>query len=172
MESQKRWLESVGNWTDSLNLFVATTQLKKLRLGGSRHGTAFEMFKESLSADPNPIELHAYLTTVVVAWSNLILPFSLLTVGIAYVGDKLDGIRGNHIGLGIGMLPLGICLVGGADALWRRWFAKAARRHFLAADSILDAHSRRLIRIARANDATIVLQTLAGLILAVTIARS
>lgn len=170
MDARKRY-ESIGHLSDAVNSFVVNRQLDIFRLPATDRASAVDAFKNSLDGEPDPIALYAYLTTLFVAWSSLILPSVVITLCFSFAGDKIDGDRGNHLGLGIGFLAVGICFAGALDAAWRRRIAKAARRCYLAANYSFDSHSLRLIRIARVNDAAIVLQAIAGVSLAIFITR-
>ena len=165
MRHWRSGFDLAGRLTNAINQGIANRQLRGLRLGAENRSTA-DLF------EPDPIGLYAYLTTLLVGWMTLVFPLALLTLGLAYLGDKIDGARGNHIALGLGFMPIGICFVGGVDAAWRRRFAKAAKKRYEAANYTIDMRCRGLMRIAQLNDATIVLQTVAGLVLAVLIARS
>jgi hypothetical protein len=88
-------------------------------------------------------------------------------VGIAYLGDRLGSA---NVGLAVGLVPNVFCLVGGADALWRRLFAKRARTLYLDSGHKLDPTIRELIRIARFNDGTLILQLLISIYVSVRVA--
>lgn len=120
--------------------------------------TGADAVREGLRVTATPIELYAYLTTLSVAWSSLILPACLFTLGAAYLGNRIDGSGGNTLGLAIGAAPVVFCFVGAADATWRRRFAKIAYRRYVRNEFTLDERTRRLVRIATVNDGTLILQ--------------
>jgi hypothetical protein len=51
-----------------------------------------------------------------------------------------------------------LCLAGAVDALWRYYFARAAGRRYVAGGERFDVRTERLVKIARVNDATLLLQ--------------
>jgi hypothetical protein len=153
--------------SDSANLFVLIWQARDFRDSPELWRENREALADAISANPSPISLYFYLSTLVTAWSTLVLPFGFLMIGIAYLGDRLGAA---HVGFAIGLFPNVFCLIGGADALWRRPFAKRARTLYLAAGHQLDPETRELIRIARANDGTLVLQLLIAICISVRVA--
>jgi hypothetical protein len=58
------------------------------------------------------------------------------------------------------------CITGACDGLWRLILVMSARNNYRRAGKQLDATSGRLLRIARLNDGTILIQTIAGLVAA------
>jgi hypothetical protein len=84
-------------------------------------------------------------------------------VGIAFLGDKLFGHRGNVVGVS---LVVGLCvfaIVGAVSAGRRVWYAVAARRRYRDSNDQLDSRSRELIAVARAGHATLAIQFGVGL---------
>ena len=155
-------------WSDSANRFVLLKRAHRDIRGSAESWTEYvQILDDAVSKDPDPISLYFYLSQLVTAWSNLVLPFGFLMIGIAYLGDRLGSA---HIGLAVGLFPNVFCLVGGADALWRRPFAKRARSRYLATGHRFDPETSRLIRIARANDGSLILQLFVAMGVAIGIA--
>jgi hypothetical protein len=153
---------AIDRWSDSLNFRVASLQSsRRLRDG------ALTQLRLGVLPDPDPLYFAIYTRSVLNGWEALMLPSTLLMIGLAYVGDRIGGREGSTIGLALGLLPTGACLVGIFDAAWRHRYAKNASRLFIEAGDVVDDRVRRLIRIARTRDATIVLQVLGGVIAAV-----
>lgn len=160
---------ALGHWNDSLNLFLATRQLVKRRRRG-RGDVIEEMLRDALTSRPEPQAVWFYLDTARVGWRAMLF-YSLLFMGVAtYVGEKIAGYAGSRIGLGIGALPAAASLVGEFDLLWRLVVLRSARRRFRAAGGAVDEPTRRLLRIARVNDGTLLLQIVVGLATALPLA--
>jgi hypothetical protein len=155
-----RFMSMISRATDALNLFLARRLTRRVE------PRADQALSEAITGTATPIELYAYLTNLFVAWSGLVLPAALLALASAFVGNQIDGNRGNEVGLAIGMGSVAFCMVGAADAAWRRRIAKAARGRYLRNEFVLDEPARRRMRIARVNDGTLVLQTVIAVITA------
>jgi hypothetical protein len=155
-----------------VNLRLAIKQGRRRRSGTVTQPQVDQMFRDALAPDPNPFYLEAFLVNVAVYWMALTIPFGLLMVACAYVGNRFWGLEGNAIGLAIGVFAPTFCIAGAFDAVWRLYFAKAARRRFTAAGENLDAGVRRYLRIARVNDATLLLQFVGATLVSVLVAVS
>ena len=161
-----RVTRKLAAWSDSVNLFLVMRDANKIRGPAEVRTENRRMLENAVSRSPDPVCLYLYLTRLVIAWSTFVLPFGVLMVGISYLGDRLGAA---HVGLAVGLFPNVFCLAGGADALWRRPFAKRARTLYLAAGHRLDPETRELIRIARANDGTLLLQLFVAICISVSV---
>lgn len=150
------WLV-IGRWTDSLNLFLIT-RLVRVTLR-DRSGGA-DVFGAAVLPDASPSNVKGYVEAVCWLWIILASVCGVLTGGLTWLLDTVDGNQGNTIAVTIGTFLVAFCSVGAIDALWRYYFARAARRRYYQVLHVDDG-VRQLIRIARLNDATIILQ-LAG----------
>jgi hypothetical protein len=171
--SIQRVFQFAGQSTDRLNLWLSAWRVRFDR-DLPEFVTTMSLRHDSevvAGESKDPDLLLDYLNGVSAAWFIPLPVFILLMVALAYLGDVLAGVQGRHIGTAIGAFPCVVCVVGGLDAAWRLPFARQASRRF-AASQTLDPQSRRLIAIARLNDATVVLQFLIAAGVAVVVAMS
>jgi len=161
------WFDALGRLTDRVNFAVARRRLGRILSvdTGEVDGLARDIFSD----EPSPPLLRLYLSCVFWGWSLLTPSFGLLAVGFAFVGDKIDGNRGNGVGAGLGMVPFAAAIVGQLDVIWRRQAAENAEHRFNAVGRTMDSETTRLIRIARRNDAGLLLQALIGLVVGVVV---
>lgn len=160
-------LRALSRWNDGLN---GELYRHRLRVLERRGGDARE-FEEPLAAvDPSPITLNFYFTMLLVGWTNLAFPVVLLMICFSLAGQEVDGSAGRLFGLGVGLFPVVFCLLGGADVFWRRMLTKAAQARYEAANYRLDQPTRRLLRLSRLNDGTLVWQVALSMVVAITVA--
>lgn len=151
----------MGRLTDALNFAIARGRLARLLNPVGLEPS--EIAQELRSDEPNPALLRLYFKFLFWGWSGLTTACLLVAVGLAFVGDKIDGNTGNGIGAGIGFAPVGATLVGELDAILRQRYARLAERRFIAAGRVMDQETIRLIRIARRNHGTLLVQAVAGI---------
>jgi hypothetical protein len=153
------WL-TVGRWTDLLNYWAlwfcswALVHLfpSKLRV---RPGDTADRVP---TPDTDPHELFDYVDLLLWTWVLLTAVCLALTSVVGRLLTKVDGCDGTTIGVAIIGFAGVFCVVGVADALWRRYPADAARRRYDRIDRVVDDRVRELVAAARLNDGTILLQ--------------
>jgi hypothetical protein len=130
---------------------------------GLRH--PFEVAADMRSRRFDPEVQRTAIEGLAAFWSLFYFVFSFAWLGL------WAALRGLHL-IGHGALVpvflfVGVFSVAGmVDALWRDILVGVARRRYRRADRSLDATTRRLLRIAQVNDATLLLQLAAGLVFA------
>jgi hypothetical protein len=128
-----------------------------------------EFFDAAVLPESNPEDLNAYLLSLVVTWGMLASALGLACVGLAYLLDMLAGHRGRAIGSVTLAFVLAFCISGAIDAAWRYWVVETVcRRNDVQGE--LDDQTTRLLRLARLNSATLILQLAAATIVAVLLA--
>jgi hypothetical protein len=98
---------------------------------------------------------------VALAWIMIMPWLAVLCVGVTYLLHRLDGDRGNHIGVGIILFVAVFCLVGAADAAWRYYLLMAVRHHYRSAQGQLN-RSNPVVRLASRNGTTVLIQIAFG----------
>lgn len=119
-------------------------------------------FRGSHRSDP---EMYCwFLSELCAAWLMIYMAFGFALLGVwgALRGLNLVG----YFDIPAFGFGAGVCVIGAADCGWRAFPAWGARRRYLAAGRSLDPHARRLMTLALANDATILLQIAGGVIFA------
>jgi hypothetical protein len=153
------WARSLGRWTDRINLGLVLIRTPLVRSGEWKFESEIrQMMRDALLPEPDPIDLSAFLYSLSQSWLILLFPSLLVMLAASVIGGEVDGQTGRLIGVAIGVfVPVG-SFVGGADAAWRWRVAEAACSRYMAAGRMSDATVRRLIRIARMNTGTLLLQ--------------
>jgi len=91
------------------------------------------------------------------AWLSVFPVFALPWTVIAFLLDR-SSLVGPEVSASVLVAGGAFCLAGCLDALWRNVVVMEARRRYRSASGTLDDASRRLLRIAQVNDATILIQ--------------
>jgi hypothetical protein len=156
-------------WTDSLNLWLAVAVLRLFEvavLRSARDPATRELLASAQSPDGGPEERYAYLYGLAWAWIFPAPVVGVLGAGIGYVEHWLNGNTHTNQIIAITSFAFGFCIAGCIDAGWRFCLVQTARRRYRRAGRILDDQSRRLVKLSRLNDRTLLLQLAAGALLA------
>jgi hypothetical protein len=125
-----------------------------------------DFIDSALGADPPPTALYLYVYSVLVGWVAASLASQLLIVAPAYLLTRFAGQDGNDIAVMALVFCTSFCLTGALDALWRYYFALAAKRRYEQNARVPDDDTRRLVRVARFPTATLLLQAVVAVALA------
>jgi hypothetical protein len=162
----KRAFDGLGSWSDASNRWAVAARPSIFRqpVGEANPTTQ----REALAPEPDLTALWLYLDTVRSGW-RMMLFYSLLFMGAAtYIGDATWGYTASRIGLSLGIFPAVASLIGEFDMIWRLLDLRAARRRIRAGGS--DGETIALVRRAQSNHATLLIQVVAGLAVAVPVA--
>ena len=157
---ESAWSQSLSARGDALNLWV----LRTTRQPSFEHSRTVA---EALGPRPSRELLLVYFKSLRRAWSTLVFATALLAIGLAFVGNRLDGNAGNTAAAAAGFFVVGFCLGGEADAVWRHTYTKRETRQNLDRAGSADVErTARLHRRVHANSASVILQLLGGFIAA------
>lgn len=84
------------------------------------------------------------------------------SIGIAYLLHLLFGSSGLGVGVRLFAFVGVVCLAGIVDTLWRSVITSIAERRYTRAEYKPDRVTAGLMRVARINDAVLLLQLVAG----------
>ena len=153
----------IGRWADSLHLFLLSSLLKIVSRGRWSEDTG--LLRDALRPEPDPFALDAYTWGVFTVWLLLTPLFGLAMVGAGTLSSVVGWHGGRSVAFVVGSFFGAFSIVGTFDALWRYYFARAARRRYTATGAV-DDRARSWMQAARLDDGVLVWQLLAGAFLA------
>ncbi len=153
-----RWKAITGDSTESLGL----------RLISLVNQPETELEQDSLRNAQlpagTPSERQFYLLALGIAWGKLYVAGAVLLSVIAFLVHVIRGGHGTTVWVAALVFISAFCITGMVDVAWRIQLVGAARRRWRRAGRISDDRTRRLMRISRINNRTLVLQLAAGLL--------
>jgi hypothetical protein len=148
--------------TEAFHLFLIKA------LGGSQPREPFvqKWLRATQASDEEPEDRCIYLTYLGLCWGKAALICAAVVFSIGYLIARVDKPIGDGFTQVTVVFTTTFCITGGVDAIWRLELASSARRRYRRANSVVDKSCRRLMRIARLNNATILIQLAVASILA------
>jgi hypothetical protein len=150
--------------TESLNLHLAQSLF---RLAGDRDPGS--LLNEAELEREDPEVRFVYLYGLCLAWFILVGVSGIVLTGLSALAAFVGGHEWDAISLRATYFITAFCIAGGLDATWRVWLVQGARRRYRRNGRALDKQARRLVRVAWADDRTLLLQLAAGVASAVTL---
>ncbi len=161
----------LGDQTGRFNLWLIKALSGRSRFGyGPRDPDTFARLRETQTSDENPEQRVIYLGYLGLTWVKAAIICGITVSLIGYVIDKVNSFAAYHFSRKAIVFTMAFCLIGALDTVWRAKLAEIATRRYEAANRVVDDRTRKLMRRARVNDATLVLQ-LVGAILATWLIR-
>jgi uncharacterized membrane protein len=144
---------------DSVNVFLVKVWHR------TRFRRSTDLFDDALLPDSDPEDLEIYLLGLFIAWGMLLAVLGVILAGVGWLLNKTAGNQGADIAFVTFVFVAAFCFTGVADAAWRHEVANQACRRARRTQTI-DEGTQRLMRLARINDATLVLQFVVGVVAA------
>jgi hypothetical protein len=113
-----------------------------------------------------PIDVVLHLQSLGWAWAVLAPALGFVTLAIGWVLHSLGAMHSYGSALPVFGGITAFCLVGGADTIWRAFYAKRADRRYWNNNGAPDADTERLVRKALTNDGILLIQIAAAVGLA------
>lgn len=117
------------------------------------------------NAASDPEAQYALFGALGAFWLALYPIFGLTWVAVCALLRSLHLVGNATVASGF-LFGAAFCIAGAVDALWRHILTWAARGRYRRAGGVLDDRTRRLLHFARLNDATLLIQIFAGLVVA------
>jgi len=151
----------IGQRPTSLDLFLAGLAA---RLSGTRDPS--KVFNRTRLREPDPLADIALVYALAAAWVMLMVFVELGWIALSGAMDGLD-LEGHGITLPVYCFIAAFCLTAVCDQVWRAVLLDQARRRYYRGGEVLDQAGHRLLRFARLNDWTLLLQLGAGFAFAI-----
>lgn len=128
-----------------------------------------ELQKGALAEGALPIDVALHLQKLGWAWAVLAPALGVVALTIGWILHSLGVMHSYNSLLAVFGGITAFCLVGGADTIWRYFYADHADRRYWRNDGASDGETVRLVRKALTNDGILIVQIGVGIGLALAL---